>query len=93
MPISLMSLAVLGNGTPKHSFTALGIPDQVIDDQVDAVFISLILHVETIICNAMLNNKKVLQRRLKPTKAPNVWGSNPDAYGGLKPASVNMAVF
>ena len=36
-------LAVFGDTAPKHGFAALGTPDQVVDDKVDAVFISLVI--------------------------------------------------
>ncbi len=78
---------VLRNGATQNGFASLGAPDQVVNDQVDAVFISLIFHVDIIVYKDILNNK-VLQEGLKPRrKAPNLWGSIPEACGGLKPVS------
>ena len=64
-------LAILCNSATKHGFAALGAPDQVVDDKVDAVFIPLIVHVEIIAYNNTLNNSSALERRLKPGQAPN----------------------
>lgn len=81
--------AVLRNGATQHGFPSLGTPDQMVDDQVDAVFISLIFHVDIRVCKDILNNNKVLQEGLKPRrKAPHLWGLIPAACGGLKPVSV-----
>lgn len=37
---------VLSNGATEHSFAPLGTPDEVVDDKVDTVFVSLIFHVD-----------------------------------------------
>jgi hypothetical protein len=82
-------LAVFGDTAPKHSLTALGTPDQVVDDKVDAVFISLVIYVDKYIVNdTEINMRSSVQSRLKPEKAPNCYRSNGAACGGLKPVSV-----
>ena len=84
-------LAVLSDTAPKHGFPALGTPDQVVDDKVDAVFISLIIHVDIVVYNNILINKRrSFEGRLKPEKAPNCYRSNGAACGGLKSVSVNI---
>src|SRR2546426_6689238 len=81
-------LAVCGDTAPKHGFPALGTPDQVVDDKMDAVFISLVIHVDIVAYNNTYIYTISLQSRLKPRKAPNVWGSISDACGGLRSVSV-----
>jgi hypothetical protein len=82
-------LAILGDTATKHRFTALGTPDQVVDDKVDAVFIALGIHVDAYSINdTEINMCSSVQRRLKPEKAPNCYRSNGAACGGLKPVSV-----
>jgi hypothetical protein len=62
-------LAVFGDTTTKHGFTALGTPDQVVDDKVDAVFISLIIHVDIApYNNTIIYKYRLLKSRLKPAK-------------------------
>jgi hypothetical protein len=47
----------------------------VVDDEVDTVFISLIIHVDIIAYNNVYINKRCsFEGRLKPGKAPNLWG-------------------
>jgi hypothetical protein len=83
---------VLGNGATQHRLTALGTPDQVVDDKVDAVFISLVFHVDIVAYNNIVIYKdRLFEGRLKPGKAPNLWGSIPEACGGLKSVSVRTA--
>lgn len=82
-------LTFLGDGATQYRFAALGTPDQVVDDKVDAVFISLVIHVEIVAYFDIHFYIIVLQRRLKPGKAPNRYHSNGAACGGLKPISVN----
>jgi hypothetical protein len=86
-------LTVCGDTATKDRFTALGTPDQVVDNKVDTVFISLIIHVDTIEYNDMLINKhSSLESRLKPEKAPNRYRANGAACGGLKSISVNQKI-
>jgi hypothetical protein len=59
-------LAVLGDSPTQHRFAALGTPDQVVDDKVDAVFISLIFHVDIVAYNDACINILVLGGWLKP---------------------------
>jgi hypothetical protein len=85
-------LAVFGDTAPKHGFAALGTPEQVVDDKVDAVFISLVIHVDMVpLNNAFINKYHLFERRLKPGKAPNCDRSNGVACGGLKSVSVTTA--
>jgi hypothetical protein len=82
-------LAVFGDTPPKYGFTALGTPDQVVDDKVDAVFISLIIHVDIgAYNNTLINKNGSFEGRLKPEKAPNCYRLNGVACGGLKSVSV-----
>ena len=53
-------LTVVGDTPPKHGLAAFGTPDQVVDDKVDAVFISLIIHVDVVLYNDILINRNVL---------------------------------
>jgi hypothetical protein len=77
-------LAVLHAIITKHSFMPLGTPDWMIDEKVDAVFITLVFHVNDYIRdNTEINKRCSLQSRLKLKKAPNVWRSIPDTCGGL----------
>ena len=85
-------LAILSNGDAQHGFAPLWAPDQMVDDKVDAVFISLIIHVDIILHNDILINRNVLRHRLKPWKAPDLRGSILEACGGLKPVSVIMVI-
>jgi|SRR5712691_3663101 len=82
-------LAVLGDSATQYRFAALRTPDQVVDDKVDAVFISLVFHVDIVVYNNMYFYRESLDGRLKPEKAPNLWGSIPEACGGLKSVSVS----
>ena len=41
------ALAIGGDGTNQHLFSALRTPDEVVDDEVDPMFITLIIHVES----------------------------------------------
>jgi hypothetical protein len=77
-------LAVLGDTAPKHGFTALGTPDQVVNNQVDAVFISSVVHVDEYNTNNMeINMRLSVQGRLKPGQvtqgAPGLCRSVPNA--------------
>ena len=64
-------LAVFGDTAAKYSLTALGTPDQVVDDMVDAVFISLIIHVGIVVYNnTLINKSRAVEVRLKPEKVP-----------------------
>jgi hypothetical protein len=98
LPILLSTLlldegvAVLGDTATKHGFTALGTPDQVVDDKGDAVFISLVIHVVITAYSDKYIYNISLEGRRKPWQAPNVWGSIPDACGGLKAVSVKKLV-
>ena len=84
-------VTLFGDLAPKHRFPALRAPDQVIHNQVDAVFISYIVHVEIITkFDIYFYKYRLLKRRLKPEKAPNHYHSNGVACGGLKPISVNQ---
>jgi hypothetical protein len=80
---------VLGNRATKHGLAALGTPHQVVDDKVDAVFISLVFHVDIVAYNNISFYKyRLLERRLKPEKAPNCYRLNGAASGGLNSVSV-----
>jgi hypothetical protein len=84
---------VLRNGATQHRLTALGTPDQVVDDKVDAVFISLVFHVDIVAYNnTVIYKDRLFEGRLKPGKAPNLWGSIPEACGGLKSVSVTFRI-
>jgi len=54
----------------QHCLAALGTPDEMIDNQVDAVFVSLILHVEIIACDNREINKYSPNGGLKPGEKP-----------------------
>jgi len=82
-------LAVFNDSASQHGFAALGAPDQMVDDKVDTVFISLVVHVDDHIrYNMEINVRYSMERRLKPGKAPHRYHSNDAACGGLKPNSV-----
>ena len=51
---------VLSNGATKDSFAPLGAPEEMGDDQVDAVCISLAFHVDIVEYNNEIINTKVL---------------------------------
>jgi hypothetical protein len=65
------SLAVFGDSPTKDRFASLGAPDRVVDNKVDAVFISLIFHVAIGAYNDAIINSVFPERRLKPWKSPN----------------------
>src|SRR5215470_1870650 len=54
-PLSTLALdqlpAACCHWSHKHRLAALGAPDEVIDDQVDAMLVSLVLHVEIVACS------------------------------------------
>ena len=63
-------LAVFGDTATKQGLSALRTPDQMVDDKVDAVFISLAVHVDYYrINNTKINMRRSHQSRLKPRKA------------------------
>ena len=62
-------LAILGDSATEHGFPSLGTPDQVVDDKVDAVFISLIIHVDIISHNNTIIYTTSGKVRLKPRSA------------------------
>ena len=57
---------VLGNRAAKDRFAPLGTPDEMVDDKVDTVFISLVFHVDTVSYNNSAININVLGDWLKP---------------------------
>src|SRR5439155_12018563 len=68
-------LAVLGDTATKDGLAALGAPDQMVDDKVDAVVITLVFHVDIIAYNNIYIYRISLESRLKPGQAPYLWGS------------------
>jgi hypothetical protein len=62
-------LAFFGDRSTQDGLAALRAPDKVVDNKVDAVFISCIFHVEIVSqFDAYFYKSRLLQRRLKPGK-------------------------
>jgi hypothetical protein len=86
------SAAVLGDLATQNGFTPFRAPNEVVDDEVNAVFVSLIVHVDILALNNMEINNLPRSRGVKTGKAPNLYRSSGEACGGLKPRSVSMRV-
>ena len=81
---------ILGDVATQHGFSPLWAPDEVVDDEMHAVFVSLIGHVDIIELNNMNINNLLCRREVKTVKAPNLYRSSGEACDGLKPSSVNV---
>jgi hypothetical protein len=77
-------LTVAGDLPGKHGLAPLRAPDEVVDNEMYAVFVSLIVHVDIVLHNNTSNNSFVLQRWLKPWgNPPNLCLSRGEACGGF----------
>ena len=82
------SAALGGDVATQDGFPSLRAPDEMVDNEVHAVFVSLRVYVDILELNNININNLLCPREVKTVKAPHLYRSSGEACGGLKPSSV-----